>query len=43
MKIVVGLIMGLCLLALYSFAGTSDRLDELTVQQQEQVVARWDK
>lgn len=31
----------LLVLALYSFAGTSDRLDELTAEQREEIVARW--
>lgn len=41
MKIIIGLVVGLCLLALYSFAGKSDQLDGLTIRQQGQVVARW--
>lgn len=38
-----GLIMVLILvlLALYTLAGTSDRMEPLTVKERQQVVARW--
>ena len=40
-KLLIGLIIMLSILALYSFAGPSDQLDSLTVKQQQEVVARW--
>lgn len=39
MRMFLYLVFAFCVLALYGFAGTSDQLDELTVKQQEQVVA----
>ncbi len=41
MKIVIALTIALLILTLYSFAQTSDQLDDLTLQQQREVVARW--
>ena len=43
MRIFIGLTVALFLLALYAFAATSDRLDELTLDQQREVVSRWNK
>jgi hypothetical protein len=43
MKIIMYLVITGCLVALYTFAGTSDQLDELTIRQQREVVARWDR
>lgn len=37
--VAIGILM--VVLALYNFAGTSDQLDNLTVTQQQKVVARW--
>lgn len=39
--IAIGVLM--VVLALYSFAGTSDQLDDLTLKQQQKVVARWEQ
>lgn len=39
----LALVIGVCflILALYSIANTSDRMDDLTVQQQSEIVGRW--
>jgi hypothetical protein len=39
--LIIVMFLSLCILAMYSFAGTSDQLDELTAAQKEAVVARW--
>lgn len=39
-RIVMVAAAGFLLMALYSFAGTSDQLDGLTIQQKQEVVAR---
>ena len=40
-RLLVVLGLGLMVLGFYAIAGTSDRFDELTLQQKREIVARW--